>query len=170
MSDYIDSLNIMNTKGSVIHNASDDEFIRLLLPHLKLKDMKYFLDLVGADEYKMLLLYNLGLRKVESIRKYRLNETFNITNWKEHDVSFEETPYPVKYIEVNHVKPSEIVKHFKNIKYRRSFPLIINFVAKQTVIRINPFFIDIVSEDKALIAKLREDYQEAFEKLWEAEN
>ncbi|WP_414045996.1 hypothetical protein ACMGE5_06650 [Macrococcus equi] len=167
MTDFIQSLNVMNTKGSVIHNASDDQFIRLWSPQLTGKDIKFILDSIGSDEYQMLILYNLGLRHPNEIRKYRLNETFNITNWKEHVVSFEETPYPVKYIEVNHVKPSEIVKHLINIKYRNSYPLVINFISNQTLIRINPFFVDVVSEDIGLISKLREVYRERFEKLWE---
>ncbi|WP_414047016.1 hypothetical protein ACMGE7_08320 [Macrococcus equi] len=156
MTTFIESLDILNTKGSVIHKLNEDEFVRLDISTLKRKDMEKILNAINVEAYTMLILDNIGLRNPAAIQNYKLSKSFNLTNWKEHFIEFPDTPYPVKYIEVKHIKPSEIIRYFTNIKHQQSCPLVVKFMSDRTLIRITPFSIDVVSEDKGLLSKLKE--------------
>ncbi|WP_414055270.1 hypothetical protein [Macrococcus equi] len=160
----INDINVLHSRISPFLKVENDYRIRILNDKLSSNDFNTILSMIGEKSFTMLLLYNLGLRKHVNQKKYQLNRYFNITNWKEHVIDNEEVSFPIRFIEVNQVTDEEIIKYYTGFMRHQVSPLMTNFLTKETLLRVSPFYLDIVSEDVKLIGQLKAQFDLLYEK------
>ncbi|WP_414048559.1 hypothetical protein [Macrococcus animalis] len=164
---FIKDVDVLNTNLSPFLKVENEYRIRILHDRLSSSDFKMILSMVDSEKFLMLLIYNTGFRKHMRRKKYQLNRYFKITNWKEHFINDEDTPYPRRIIEVNNISKDEIRKYYIGLMKVQMKPIVTSFLTDTTLLRFSPFYIDIVSEDVKLIESLRLKFNEIYEKEFE---
>ncbi|ULG71387.1 hypothetical protein [Macrococcus brunensis] len=142
----IAGVDFLNTGLSPFIQVDDMHRFRLMIKSPSLADFKKLLNMLSSELSTVAFTKQSGPGKPFYLHRY-----MTISSWQV-------LPCPIDslYFAVVRLNGRDDLIHlFNAYRRKRSMPLLMYFYNEQTVLRLSPFYLDVISDDRYLIAELK---------------
>lgn len=146
---YIAGIDFLNTKLSPFVQVEDRHRIRFRIETLSIGAFKALLEQLSSD--LSTLVFTKKLESYGPMKTFYLHRYIKISNWQVLPCAIDR----LYFVKVQHIDREDIIQLFKAYRRKRSMPLLMYFYNDQTVMRLSPIYLDIISDDIDLIDELK---------------